>query len=93
MLQHGLIKHHNTTKFIIGISPSGFITFLSSCYGGRASDKFITKDSGFYDLIQRDNVVMADRGFQIQEDLLLHFCILKVPPGARTKTQMTKKEL
>ena len=51
MLQHGLIKHHNTTKFIIGISPSGFITFLSSCYGGRASDKFITKDSGFYDLI------------------------------------------
>ena len=93
MLQHGLIKHHNTIKFLVGISPSGFITFLSSCYGGRASDKFITKDSGFYDLIQRDNVVMADRGFQIQEDLLLHFCILQVPPGARTNTQMTKKEL
>ena len=69
-------KHHNTIKFLVGISPSGFITFLSSCYGGRASDKFITKDSGFYDLLERDDVVMADRGFQIQEDLLLHFCIL-----------------
>ena len=34
---------------------------------------------------------MADRGFQIQEDLLLHFCNLQVPPGARTKSQMTKK--
>ena len=36
---------------------------------------------------------MADRGFQIQEDLLLHFCSLQVPPGARTKSQITKKEV
>ena len=27
-------KHHNTVKLIVGISPSGTITFLSSCYGG-----------------------------------------------------------
>ena len=31
-------KNHNAIKFLVGISPSGFITFLSSCYGGRASD-------------------------------------------------------
>ena len=84
-------KHHNTRKNLVGISPSGFITFLSSCYGGRASDKFITKDSGFYDLFECDDVVMVDCGFQIQEDLFLHFCNLQVPPGARTKSQMTKK--
>ena len=66
-------KHHNTIKFLIGISPSGFITFLSDCYGGRASDKFITSDSGFYDLIERDDEVMADKGFQIKEELLLRF--------------------
>ena len=36
---------------------------------------------------------MADRGLQIQEDLLLHFCILVVPPGARVKTQMRKSEV
>ena len=48
-------------------------------------------DSSFYDLLERGDVVMADRGFQIQEDLLLHFCNLQVPPGARTKSQMTKK--
>ena len=34
---------------------------------------------------------MADRGFQIQEDLLLHFCSLQVTAGAQTKSQMTKK--
>ena len=65
---------------MIGISPSGFIAFLSSCYGGQANYKFITKDSGFYDLLDHDDVVMTDRDFQIQEDLLLYFCNLQVPP-------------
>ena len=36
---------------------------------------------------------MADRGFQIQEDLLLQFCNLQVLSGARKKSQMTKKEV
>ena len=53
----------------------------------------ITKDSGFYDLLERDDVVIADLDFQIQKDLLLHFCNLQVPPGARSKSQMTKKEV
>ena len=35
---------------------------------------------------------MADRGFQIKEELLLRFCKLSVPPGARTKAQMTTTE-
>ena len=33
---------------------------------------------------------MADRGFQIQEDLLLHFCRLVVPPGARVKSEKSE---
>ena len=37
-------KHHNTIKFLIGISPTGFVSFLSKCYGGRASDKFICNE-------------------------------------------------
>ena len=36
---------------------------------------------------------MADGGFQIQEDLLFHFCNLQVPSGTQTKCQMTKKEV
>ena len=56
-------KHDNTMKFLVGISPLNFIIFLSSCYGGRTSDKFITKDSGFYDLLERDDVVIANRDF------------------------------
>ena len=36
---------------------------------------------------------MADRGFQIEENLLLWFCNLQVPPRAQTNSQMTKKQV
>ncbi|XP_014677247.1 PREDICTED: uncharacterized protein LOC106817110 [Priapulus caudatus] len=61
-------KHHNTYKFLIGISPQLGITYVSRMYGGRASDKFITSDSA--DLLQNleteKGSVMADRGFLVQ---------------------------
>ena len=60
-------KHHNTIKFLVDVSPNGFIRFLSDCYVGRAYDKCITKDSGFYVLLERSNQVMAGRDFQIKE--------------------------
>ena len=37
-------------------------------------------------------MVMADKRFQIHEELLLRFCRLQVPPGARAKGQMTTDE-
>ena len=67
-------KHHNTLKFLIGISPSDFITFVSDRYGGRTCDVYICKDSNFYDLLERENEIIADRGIQIMEELLLRFC-------------------
>ena len=78
---------------MVAITPTGFILFFSSCYGGRASDKFIIRDSGFYDLLERDDEVMVDKGFQIQQDLLLHICRLVVLSGARVKHQIIKPEV
>ena len=85
-------KNHNTFKFLIGISPTGFITFLSDCYGGRTYDKYLCVDSGFYNLPERDDEIMAERGFQIKKDLLLRFCHFSVPPGGRIKAQMPSEE-
>ena len=35
---------------------------------------------------------LADRGFQMKEELMLKFCTLSVPSGARVKAQMTTAE-
>ena len=66
-------KKHNTVKFLIAISPNGYIMFLSDCFGGRTSDQYICNDSGFYKLLDPGDEVMADRGFQIKEDLLFYY--------------------
>ncbi|XP_065664455.1 uncharacterized protein LOC136086113 [Hydra vulgaris] len=85
-------KRHNTVNVLIGIAPNGYITFLSKFYGGRASDKFITSGSGFFDLLlERADEVMADR-VQIREELLFCYCSLLVPACARVKSQMTANE-
>ena len=34
-------KKHNRFKFLIAIAPSGYITYILDCYGGRATDQFI----------------------------------------------------
>ncbi len=31
-------KHHNTCKFLLGISPQGSVTFIFKGWGGRVSD-------------------------------------------------------
>lgn len=62
-------KHHNTAKGLIGISPSGQISFISPLYAGRCSDKKIIRHCGILDLIEEGDGMMADRGFDISRDL------------------------
>ena len=83
-------KYHNPFKFLVGITPTGFISFLTSCYRGQANGKFITRDSGFYDLLEKDDEVMADRGFQIQEDLLF---FLQIGCSAWCKNLRLRKQI
>ena len=62
-------KNHNTAKGLLGISPSGYPSYVSSLYVGRVSDKKITRDCGILNLWEPGDQVMADRGFDIQGDL------------------------
>ncbi len=65
-----LITNHITqSSSWFGISPAGAVTFLSSGWGGRASDKEITLRSGFLDKVTYGDCVLADRGFLVEEEL------------------------
>ena len=86
-------KHHHTIKYLIGITPNGSVSFMSNCYGGRASDQFIVKDSGFYNKLQPGDQVMADRGFKIHDSLAFNQCTLAIPPSKHTQLQMTKENV
>ena len=86
-------KHHNTAKALVGIAPSGAVTFVSDLYAGRSSDKQITKHCGILDLLEAGDDLMADRGFDIEEELPKGVT-LNIPPFLNGKKQLTlEKEL
>lgn len=82
-------KHHNTGKFLVAVAPNSAITFCSQVFNGRASDKSITKESGFLDYLEPYDMIQADKGFNIQDECAARFVHLHVPPGKRGQAQMS----
>ncbi|XP_062577471.1 uncharacterized protein LOC134239316 [Saccostrea cucullata] len=76
-------KQHNTFKALVSISPSGAITFVSNLWGGNVSDRHITKECGFLDIVRPGDEIMADRGFVIRDLLLKKRAKLIIPPFTR----------
>ena len=86
-------KNHTTLKGLIGISPGGAITFVSQLYTGHISDREIVTRSGFLILpFERGDLVMADKGFTI-EDLLPLGVSQNIPPFLGNKGQMSPEEV
>ncbi|CAC5387141.1 unnamed protein product [Mytilus coruscus] len=81
-------KHHCTIKFLVVITTSGMFSYVSPCYGGRASDKFIFNNCTFIFDLEPNDQVMADRGFKIKEDLMVVQARLAIPPSTCGKLSM-----
>ena len=73
-------KNRNTFKALVGITPYGSISFLSQLYGGSVSDQEITKTSGFLDLLEPNDSIMADKGFTIEDLCEERKASLNIPP-------------
>lgn len=86
-------KNHVTLKGLVGIAPSGAITFISQLYSGSISDREIVEQSGFLKLeFDNGDTVMADKGFTI-EDLLPLGVTLNIPPFLGSNSQMTAEDV
>ena len=60
-------KNRNTAKVLIGIMPSGPVTFVSEVYEGSISDRELFIRSGLLSKLEEGDEVMADKGFTIQD--------------------------
>ena len=86
-------KHHNTVKFLIGISPQGVITFISKGWGGRVSDKHLTEHCSILDHLLPGDQVLDDRGFNIQDTAGLYCAEVVLPPFTKGKKQLSHMEV
>ena len=96
VLNSQLYSHYKGTttfKSLVGIAPSGVVTFVSSLYTGCISDKHITLVSEILDLLESGDQVMADKGFLIQDLLEKKGCSLVIPHFLKQKGQFSKVEI
>jgi len=81
-------KNHNTYKALVGIPPSGVITFVSKLFPGSILDKELTQQPDILDLLEAGDFVMADKGFDIAEYLIPRGVQLNISPFLREQTSL-----
>ena len=66
---------------------------MSDCWSGRVSDKVLTQESGILDLLEPGDTILADHGFTIDEDVILHGAKLEIPALTWGKKQLSQEEV
>lgn len=82
-----------TVKIMLGVTPSGMISYVSKAYGGRVSDKKIFVRSNILNRMKRSvDSIMVDKGFLIDKECLDYGIKLIRPPFLRKNRQLSYKE-
>lgn len=91
-------KSSTSLKGLIGYDPRGTVVFVSELFIGSVSDPAFTEQSGFYALIktlkshgyvQDKDAIMADKGFNMGNELQKLGLSPNIPPFAQTGCQMS----
>ena len=89
-------KKHTTIKVFISCTPLGAVNFVSQCYGGRAADIQVVKESDFHlsKYHMPGDQIPADRGFTLVEEFAAGSCSeLLIPAFTTGKKQLSAKEV
>ena len=87
-------KSHTTLNCLLGVNPQGGIMFISQLCEGSISDRQIVQRSGYLDILDKKVMVheinigdafMADKGFDIQNDLKKLGLQLNILPFSKDK--------
>ncbi len=84
-------KNRNTLKVVVGITPRGDVNYVSEVYGGAASDRQIVERSDLLkgnNLFTKNDSIMADRGFIVQDLFCLKQVHVNVPTVMRGMSQL-----
>ena len=69
----------NSFKVIVGVTPNAVITYISNLYPGSISDKEIVRNSGLLNQMVTGDLILADKGFLIQ-DIVPKGVSVNIPP-------------
>lgn len=82
-------KSKPTMKCLIGITPSGVTGFVSELFPGSTTDKEITVMSGLLTKLQHGDEVMANKGFNVQDELASVGVSLVIPGLLKKDSQFS----
>uniref|UniRef100_A0A8C6NIL0 DDE Tnp4 domain-containing protein n=1 Tax=Nothobranchius furzeri TaxID=105023 RepID=A0A8C6NIL0_NOTFU len=85
--------HHHTVKFLIGVAPQGYVTYISCAWGGRVSNKQVTLESGLLKNLLPGDIILADRGFSIGDSVGFYCASLQTPAFTKGKKQLSACEV
>lgn len=87
-------KHNYTAKFLVCVAPNTTIMHISKAWGGRTSDKHIVEhDDVFLANLRAGDVLLADRGFDVKEFLLMLRRVQVLMPKFMTAQQFSRKDI
>ncbi|KAH7936846.1 hypothetical protein HPB49_005712 [Dermacentor silvarum] len=86
-------KNSNTIKVLVGITPNGLISYISECWGGKTSDKQLVLQTDFTKYLDYGDEVMADRGFNVTEELAVLGVKVMIPAYTKGKNQPSQAEV
>ena len=87
-------KGCTTYKVLTGVTPDGYMSFVSSAYPDSISNPAITRESGILDKLEPGDGLMADKGFTLTaHDLQPRGLHLVLPPFKDGDKPMSKTDV
>ncbi|EFX71370.1 hypothetical protein DAPPUDRAFT_227966 [Daphnia pulex] len=85
-------KQRTTVKYLISVSPQGSFNFVSNGFCGRVSDKQVVIDSGILNNLKHGDLILADRGFPLEEVVASRGAQFMVPAFMKERNQLPEIE-